>query len=290
MRSQHRLDAKRFANGFTLVELLVVIAIIGILVALLLPAVQAAREAARRTQCLNNLTQMGLAMQNYEFAMESLPAGSINPDGPIRSEANGQHIGWTVQLLPYLEENGLYDHIDIEAGAYDPANAQPRASQIHVLMCPSFPGSEMSEDETRTPTTYVGCHHNDETPIDTDNNGLLFLNSKVRYAEIYDGSNKTILLTEAINSAEGLGWMSGTRATLRNTSTINAPGERNRGANGAFIEPDDPLIVGGVGSYHPGGLNTNFADGSTRFLNEDIAQDVLRQLGHRADGEIPKDF
>src|SRR5262245_3655112 len=104
----HRAEPARKPRGFTLVEWLVVIAIISILVMLLLPAVQSAREVARRAQCLNSLSQLGLAAHNYEFHFESLPPGVINPDGPIRSEPSGIHVSWIVQLLPYLEETALY--------------------------------------------------------------------------------------------------------------------------------------------------------------------------------------
>src|SRR6476646_8785498 len=101
-RSQHDRRA------FTLVELLVVIAIIGVLVALLLPAVQAAREAARRVSCVNNITQLGLSLHNYEFHYESLPAGVTNPEGPIRNEPQGIHVSWIITILPYLEQNAVY--------------------------------------------------------------------------------------------------------------------------------------------------------------------------------------
>src|SRR5512136_477151 len=95
-------------RAFTLVELLVVIAIIGILIALLLPAVQAAREAARRSSCLNNLTQLGLAVQNYEMARRTYPPGTINETGPIVNQPTGYHMSWLVQILPYMEEGNVF--------------------------------------------------------------------------------------------------------------------------------------------------------------------------------------
>ena len=117
---------RRQSAGFTLVELLVVIAIIGILVALLLPAVQSAREAARRVSCLNNVVQLNLAVHSYDFHFEHLPAGVINPDGPIRSEPQGKHVSWIVQILPYMEQNQLARRFDQEAGAYADKNSQVR--------------------------------------------------------------------------------------------------------------------------------------------------------------------
>src|SRR5690606_30133693 len=120
MNSALYLQKGRRSNhclAFTLVELLVVIAIIGILVALLLPAIQAAREAARRTSCMNNLTQLGLALHNYEFHFEALPPGTTNPDGPIRNEPQGNHVSWIVRILPYIEERVLWRNFNAEAGA-----------------------------------------------------------------------------------------------------------------------------------------------------------------------------
>src|SRR5438874_5474009 len=101
---------RRCRGAFTLIELLVVIAIIATLIALLLPAVQQAREAARKTQCRNNLMQIGLALHNYEMAHECLPPGSIDPNRPIRNEAKGFHVGWIVQLLPFLDQTNTFQH------------------------------------------------------------------------------------------------------------------------------------------------------------------------------------
>lgn len=285
----------RHRLAFTLVELLVVIAIIGILVALLLPAVQAAREAARRTTCLNNVTQLGLALHNYEFHFESLPPGVTNDKGPIRNEPQGNDTSWIVQILPYMEERVLYGKYDFAAGAYAAENAPVRAVQVATLQCPSDPGAFINEAKTIAGGSYVGCHHSIEAPIDIDNNGLLFLNSKIRYSEIFDGSSKTILLSEAFFDPKTLGWVSGTRATLRNTSTINKPFPKigqNPQPTEETAEQDEvgSLFVGGFGSYHPGGVNVNFADGSTRFITESIAPEILHQLGNRADGEIMKPF
>jgi len=286
-------------SAFTLVELLVVIAIIGILVALLLPAIQAAREAARRTSCVNNVMQLGLAAHSYEFNFESLPPGVTDTKGPIRNEAQGLHVGWIVKILPYIEETVLYRKFDQAAGAYAAVNAPVRAAQVEVLMCPSYPGNDVIKDGTIAVTTYAGCYHDLEAPIDVDNHGLMFLNSHVRFDEIYDGSSHTLLLSEVIEepSAENnLGWVSGTRSTLRNTGKIDMPkprfGQPAAAGEGESGKPDvaKSLFVGGFGSHHPGGMNAAFADGSTRFVSETIDPAVWRFVGNRADGEIMKPF
>ncbi len=292
------MSAQSRRGGFTLVELLVVIAIIGILVALLLPAVQAAREAARRTMCVNNITQIGLSLHSYEFNWESLPAGSVNPEGPIRSEPQGIQLSWIVAVLPHLEERALEQHIDKSAGAYADVNAEARRAQVAVLRCPSSPHDALNEAKTISFSNYVGSHHDREAPIAADNNGLLFLNSRVRYSDIFDGSSHTILVGEAHIDPEGLGWMSGTRSTLRNASSFadsmpvlndrfSTDPKRAAAQREAEKLRADPLFVGGFGSLHAGGANFNFADGSTRFLTDDLDERVRRQLGARSDGEIP---
>jgi prepilin-type N-terminal cleavage/methylation domain-containing protein/prepilin-type processing-associated H-X9-DG protein len=282
-------------RGFTLVELLVVIAIIGILVALLLPAIQAAREAARRSSCLNNLMQLGLATHNYEFNYESLPPGVTDTKGPIRNEPQGQHVSWIVKILPYMEENALWRKFDQAAGAYADVNAEIRSVPISIMICPSFPGEETNKSKTVAITTYAGCYHDVEAPIDVDNHGLMFLNSRVRFDEIEDGSSKTLLVAEKLlTGPEDLGWLSGTRATLRNTGKIEKRTPRfevaadDPGADPPALTVAESLVVGGFGGYHPGGFNANFADGSTRFITEEIAANVWQLMGNRADGQIIK--
>lgn len=284
--------SSRIRHGFTLVELLVVIAIIGILVALLLPAVQKAREAARRASCINNLMQLGLAAHNYELSHNHLPAGVLNPDGPIKHAKSGQHISWVVQLLPYLDEGNLYAHVDQEAGAYADENQDARECRVDLLICPSY-GFDTYKDDLYF-SNYAGCHHDKESAIDEDNNGLLFLNSSVRYGEITDGSSKTILFGEKTVRSDTFGWMSGTRSTLRNTGSP-IPNQRTH-YGGSFDESASensentwgPSNVGGFGSVHDSTVGFTFADGSVRQLLSGTNPNVYSRLGHRADGELIK--
>jgi len=237
---------KRLA--FTLLELLAVIAIIGILIALLLPAVQAAREGARRMQCTNHLMQLTIAVRHYEQSFGVLPSGTVNETGPIRNVPIGNHMGWLPRLLPFIEQGAIYSAIDFTKGVYDPENRDVWLGEHpgHILTCPSVgiarsrrvPGRpvEMSPAET----TYMACHGGTETPIDADNDGVFFLNSKLRSRDIPDGTSNTIFFGETNvvfnferdtqrgriilpEDAEGqfvygsLGWMSGTPGTIRNT-------------------------------------------------------------------------
>jgi prepilin-type N-terminal cleavage/methylation domain-containing protein len=195
-------------TAFTLVELLVVIAIIGVLVALLLPAVQAAREAARRSQCASHLSQLGLAVLNYEMAHGCYPPGTIDATGPVANAPTGYHHNWLVQLLPYLEEQNAYRALDKTVSVYHPNNAAVAASPPPFLTCPSSPVKG---------THYAGVHHDVEKAIDAQDNGVFFLNSRVRYDDVTDGSSHTLFIGEKLPDAWDLHWLSGTRATLRNT-------------------------------------------------------------------------
>lgn len=264
------------AAGFTLVELLVVIAIIGVMVAMLIPAIQASREVGRRAQCQLNLGQIMLAVQSYENAYEVLPAGVINPDGPIKSEAIGLHEGWLIQMLPYLDYDTAYRQIDFSASVYAPANSAVRALSPAVFICPSEPTDVLGR------SNYAGCHHDVEAPIAADNQGVLFLNSQIRRHDVSDGASHTIFVGEKLNDPADLGWMSGTRATLRNTGTpLNQ-----------FVDPSapppppPPTWVGGFGSAHVGGAHIGFGDGTVRFVAEDIDGTLWKRLGNRADGQL----
>jgi prepilin-type N-terminal cleavage/methylation domain-containing protein len=287
-----RFVSPRAHRGFTLVELLVVIAIIGILVGLLLPAVQAAREAARRSSCMNNMAQLGLALHHHEFSVEYLPSGVINPEGPIRSEASGLHTSWTIQVMPFLEQPNLYNHFDFDKGAYAPENAPVRTAIVPTLLCPSNPMATTSssmvsiDGQEIALSHYAGSHHDQEAPIAEDNNGVLFLNSKIKYSDIKDGSSQTFLVGEMLPHEGDLGWVSGTRSTLRNIGTFEQP-------SFAHVAPDDPrhfadgpLDVGGFGSHHTGGANFVLADGAVRFFTQNVDEKLMQQLAHRADGEI----
>jgi prepilin-type N-terminal cleavage/methylation domain-containing protein/prepilin-type processing-associated H-X9-DG protein len=280
--------------GFTLIELLTVVALIAVLIALLLPAVQSARESARRTACVNNLLQLGVALSNYASTHHVLPPGVVEPKGPILNVPRGYHMGWAVQILPFVEQQNRYRNVDFRHGAYDDENVTAFENRLGILLCPSsFGGS----------ANYSGCHHDVEAPIDADNHGVLYLNSHVGYDDIIDGPAYTILLGEAAN-AMMLGWASGSRDTLRNTgSPINAPDPTMLTRRNLFVKPTDgerdtyfetlvgngviPLTyVGGFGSRHGAGANFLFCDGSVHFLKQSINPEVFGHLGHRADGEI----
>lgn len=287
------------SRGFTLVELLVVIAIIGVLVSLLLPAVQAAREASRRAACMNNARQLILAIHSYEFAQEHFPPGVTNNTGPVRNVPEGNHLGWIPRILPELDEKPRYYHMDPNLGAYHQRNNYVRQTIIPLLLCPSDPTPPSPV------SNYAGVHHHKEAPIDADNTGVLFLNSRIALEDIVDGSAYTLALGEkTINGPEDLGWMSGTAATLRNAgggtlpgppgaansavdwetvppwydaesiAAVEPPGDaENDGdeqpAADPFIKtggaPSNPLAVGGFSASHSGGIIFAFCDGSVRM-------------------------
>ncbi|MCE5267323.1 MAG: DUF1559 domain-containing protein [Planctomycetaceae bacterium] len=291
-------------RGFTLVELLVVITIIGILIALLLPGVQAARETARRMSCLSNLTQIGAALSNYDSAHEVLPPGSVDMQGPIHNIAKGYQMSWVVHLLPYLDEKVIFKNIDLTVGAYSPKNAAPRAITLPVFVCPSCgpgriagpaPSAASQTTTVAVASNYAGCQNDLERPIDTDNNGVLFLNSHIGRKDVTDGLAHTIYVGEKLVGSGDLGWMSGTRSTLRNAGTPpgKTPGDTSDiygsgvpvSAGKSSATPSD-LFVGGFSSEHGDVCNFLFGDGRTDSITNFIDMTVLQQLANRADGKL----
>jgi prepilin-type N-terminal cleavage/methylation domain-containing protein/prepilin-type processing-associated H-X9-DG protein len=283
-------------RAFTLIELLIVVGIIAVLIALLLPAIQAAREQARRTQCVNNLLQLGLAMGNYASTHAVLPPGVVNDTGPILSLPAGYHHGWAVQILPFIGQNNVYRRFNMQESVYAASNMTARDVHIATFLCPS--------DGRPGLTSYAGCHHDVEAPIAADNHGVLYLNSHVRFDDITDGTGQTILLGELLQGGgpTSLGWASGTNSTLRNTGhPLNDPSsvdavfqntpqltEAERFAAMRQMAEDGALPVGFVGGFssrHPHGANFVFCDGAVRFVKSSIDRRVFQLLGHRADGE-----
>ena len=278
------MNRKRDSSGFTLVELLVVVAIIGILIGMLLPAVQQVREAARRTVCLNNLSQLGMAVHNYEFSAGSLPPGVTDKTGPIVNKPVGQHTSFLVHLLPFVEQGNVANNFDNAAGAYAKANIPAALMRIPVFECPSTGISVAPGTVLPGASNYAGCHHSVEAPIDDDNDGLLFLNSAVGYAEILDGSSNTILIGEKLTDPADLGWASGTRATLRNTGELLGQGDWR--AKYAGIPLPGPKFVGGFSSPHPGTCSFLMADGSVHPASLDVNPQLFSNLGAREDGAM----
>ena len=295
--------------GFSLIELMVSIAIIAVLAAVLLPAIRQAREAARRAQCLSQLSQLGIALQTYESLHEVLPSGTQNRTGPIVSKESldDQHVGWLTQLLPYFDGIQLHEQIDFRQSVYAPYHAPIRAYRLSLLLCPSDP---QARSGTVGLTSYCGIHNDTETPIDVNQNGVLFLNSAIRYEQVEDGTSYTIYVTESrIDRGGELGWMSGTRASLRNGVVWT-----NRGAvdaAGNVVPPEFATrpneetgsaqalrlmasrhsagnTVGGPSSHHGTLFNVMLGDGGARTMSINTSPNVLRQLTHRADGEVPE--
>ena len=279
---------RKVSSGFTLIELLVVIAIIAVLIALLLPAVQQAREAARRTQCRNNLMQIGLAIHNYEMAHSTLPPGSVNNSSTIDDNPVGYHVGWMVQILPFMDQTVAYRKLDFDQGVYAEKNKSVREHSVSSYICPSSPVPPNVVSETRV-SCYAGCHNDVDSPITNKGNGLMFLNSSIRYQQITDGTFCTILVGEVIPTARSLGWVSGTTTTLRVARPINEWVRLDFNLAARASKPTDPVQLG-FNSAHTGGASFLFADGSCRFISENISRDMFLHLANREDGNLIEEF
>ena len=198
-RPGHRPSVAELPPGlaaFTMIELLVVLVVIGILVGLLLPAINGAREAGRRVQCANNLMQIGLALQNYAAEQRVLPPGVVNETAPVASRPQGSHFGWIVQILPCLDQRDILQSLDFRDGAYGPANQTLGSVRLGVLVCPDDSSNTRGAGLGPALSSYAACHHDIEAPIDATNHGVMYLNSRVQLDDVTDGLSHTIFAGE----------------------------------------------------------------------------------------------
>ena len=298
-------------RAFTLVELLVVIAIIGILVGLLLPAVQAVRAAARRTQCQNNLRQVGLAILNYESAHMKFPPGQEWTN--IVGQPDRLDYSWMARILPHIEQGNVYDDIDFDLPYLNTFNADAISAVIPAYLCPSTEAVDKQRSRQNVIPNYestgitLGCTDymgiagpssskaNPVTGIEYEKQQGILIGTKdlagsdtilvpppVRMSSITDGSSNTMMVTEC---------------TGRGTESDDDPhGSWVSGKNIAHVEGtvngksakkswDDELIF----SQHPGGANVVRGDGSVHFQSADTSKEVLLMMASRAGGEVITD-
>ncbi len=303
--------------GFTLVELLVVITIIGILIALLLPAVQSAREAARRMQCGNNLKQIGLALHNYQAALGSFPPGGVSDIALETSNPNWCLVNaqinqapWTVLILPYLEESSRFDQFVLESKFKSTAdqatngdNDAEYARANNRYQCPSDPNSRSDVPNLNYFGVQGGgapgsqsCGNSAGTRV-YYHKGVLFHNSATRFRNITDGSASVFLVGEskycqlaggiASQASVYVSWA----ASNKLSPAVPLPCSQSAAVQPINGSPDNPARDNTLhtqslffGSQHPGGCNFAMSDGSVHFVGESIDLLLYRHLAVRDDG------
>jgi prepilin-type N-terminal cleavage/methylation domain-containing protein len=294
MRSnpQSKVHDSERSSGFTLVELLVVITIIGILIALLLPAVQAAREAARRMKCANNFKQVGLSMHSHHSAKGKFPVGCLYPGG---------EWSWGTYILPYMEMQTVYDMINFKAQSYvaDTNSYKAAATLIPGYLCPSSPQGQELVTVSGTPKPQLGradmCCIADScnafTPVSgwpyyprpyPEVDGMMGGLRACTIADVKDGTSNTLMVGEVTgkgpNTYVGSLWAGDN--FLSTANGINSPACSAPGGN----YPTDS--AGGIysisfASFHSGGCHFLVADGSVSFFSQNISRNILAALTTR---------
>lgn len=277
--SHSRLGETR-PRGFTLVELLVVIAIIGVLVAMLLPAVQAAREAGRRAECQSHLHQIGVALQAYHDVHRQLPQGCLEKRVP-RTKPNGRQLAWSAEILPQLEEGMLWRQIDFNAAYDSPVNGSAAATLVSTYLCPSTnrlaagrEGAIVRRAATSGVTAYEAAAIDyggiyGAAQVSPAANGVLLYDEVVRFADITDGTSHTLAVAEDTGRGD------------------TQDGEWINGEN--IFDVSNPINTqqhNEIWSDHQGGAMALWCDGSVTLLADRTELTVLRAICTRAGNDL----
>jgi prepilin-type N-terminal cleavage/methylation domain-containing protein/prepilin-type processing-associated H-X9-DG protein len=286
-------------RGFTLVELLVVIAIIGVLIALLLPAIQAAREAARRMQCTNNLKQLTLGMIHYEDSLRHYPAGRLGCDGSTSDICNGvpdsqrNSPSAFVLILPYIDLNGLYKTFDlVNLWGMDPLNTTniaATAAAPEVMFCPSDPAKHVIGG-TATGSYALNFGSLGVPPnvlsntIKSNNTGMFMYKRVILRKEVKDGLSNTFFIGET-TSAQLWEWPWTYAARMVNlliaANPVNTP-PQSTGTTPCWPNASGTdCLTGAFSSKHRGGANFSFGDGHVTFISENMDAATYRSLSTR---------
>jgi len=273
-------DPRPRTPGFTLIELLVVITIIAVLVSLLLPAIQAARESARRTTCSNNLHQIGIGLVNHHARHQYFPPGGvehramIGPDGKRYGDA-GRQLAWSAFLLPFIEQESVYEQLDLNEPFDSPANAQAAAAVIPVYLCPSV-ARENDLIDGRGACDYGGIYGERITSPNSPPKGAMLYNRRLNMVDIRDGLSHTLFVSEDSLSQDGQ-WINGLNIFDQAYGINHVP------TAGQILENE-------IRSEHDSGANGVFGDGSVRFVSQHIELKALAAFCTRAGGEVVSNF